>query len=118
MDLGHAHPVVGCARRPAEARPPQPTALCSAPGGHLRSWPCGQRPDGTVVPVAAGPAVGASFLTLAVLASAAQDLVPGHVGDGITTDGSKLLRTPARLRADAEVRSLLSDPAWQDRPDA
>lgn len=60
----------------------------------------------------------ASFLTLAVLASAAQDFVPGHVGDGITTDGSKLLRTPARLRADPEVRSLLSDPAWQDRPDA
>ena len=60
----------------------------------------------------------ASFLALAVLASAVQDFVPGHVSDGIPTDGSKLLRTPARLRADAEVRSLLSDPAWQDRPDA
>jgi hypothetical protein len=60
----------------------------------------------------------ASFLAVAVLASAAQDLAPGHVSDGRTTDGYKLLRTRARLRADAEVRRLLSDPDWQDRPDA
>jgi Peptidase family M50 len=59
----------------------------------------------------------AFVLALAVLASAAQDLAPGHVSDG-TTDGYKLLQTRARLRADAEVRRLLSDPGWQDAPNA
>jgi hypothetical protein len=60
----------------------------------------------------------ASFLALAVLASAVQDLVPGHSASGGTTDGYKLLQTPARLRADTEVRGLLSEPHWEDRPNA
>jgi len=60
----------------------------------------------------------ASFLALAVLASAVQDLVPGHSVGGNTTDGYKLLQTRARLRADTEVRGLLSEPRWEDRPDA
>jgi hypothetical protein len=60
----------------------------------------------------------ASFLALAVLASAVQDLAPGHSTDGGTTDGYQLLQTPARLRADTEVRGLLSDPNWLDRPNA
>jgi hypothetical protein len=60
----------------------------------------------------------ASFLALAVLASAVQDLVPGHSVAGNTTDGYKLLQTRARLRADTEVRGLLSEPRWEDRPDA
>jgi len=59
----------------------------------------------------------ASYLALCVLASAAQDLTPSHTGSG-TTDGYKLLRTPARLRADTQVRGLLSNPNWQDRPNA
>jgi hypothetical protein len=60
----------------------------------------------------------ASFLALAVLASAVQDLVPGHSASGGTTDGYKLLQTPARLKADTEVRRLLSHPHWEDRPNA
>jgi Peptidase family M50 len=60
----------------------------------------------------------AAFLALAVLASALQNLAPGHSTAGDTTDGYKLLRTRARLRADAEVRGLLSGPDWPDRPDA
>jgi hypothetical protein len=64
------------------------------------------------------PRWDASLLALVVLASAVQDFAPGHVGNGNTTDGHKLLQTRARLRADAEVRSLLSDLAWQERPGA
>jgi hypothetical protein len=60
----------------------------------------------------------ASYLAVAVLASAVQDLVPGHSASGDTTDGYKLLQTRARLRSDTEVRRLLSDPRWQDRSDA
>jgi hypothetical protein len=60
----------------------------------------------------------ASFLAIAVFAGALEDLAPGHLPDGTSTDGFKLLRTPARLRADTEVRGLLADPEWQDRTDA
>jgi hypothetical protein len=60
----------------------------------------------------------ASYLALCVLASAAQDLAPSHTRNGNMTDGYKLLRTPARLRADAEVHGLLSDPCWSERSDA
>jgi hypothetical protein len=60
----------------------------------------------------------AAFLALFVLASALQDLVPGSAPGGMSTDGAKLWRTPARLRADAEVRRLLDDPGWPDRSDA
>jgi hypothetical protein len=60
----------------------------------------------------------ASLLAIALFASALEDLVPGHLADGTSTDGFKLFRTPARLRADTEVRELLSDPAWQDRQEA
>jgi hypothetical protein len=60
----------------------------------------------------------AAYLAVAVLASAVQDLVPGHTAGGDTTDGYKLLQTRARLRSDAEVRELLSDPHWLDRPNA
>lgn len=60
----------------------------------------------------------ASFLVIAVLASALEDLAPEHLEDGTTSDGFNLLRTPARLRADTEVRGLLSDPDWQDRTEA
>jgi hypothetical protein len=60
----------------------------------------------------------AAYLALGVLASGLADLVPGSTDDGALTDGSKLWRTPARLRADAEVRELLENPGWQDRSDA
>jgi hypothetical protein len=60
----------------------------------------------------------AAYLALCVLASGLSDLVPGGADDGTTSDGSKLWRTPARLRADAEVRELLQNPGWQDRSDA
>jgi Peptidase family M50 len=64
------------------------------------------------------PAWEAAYLALCVLASGLQDLVPGSTAGGGSTDGAKLWRTPARLRADAQVRSLLDDRDWQDRPDA
>jgi hypothetical protein len=60
----------------------------------------------------------ASYLALAVLASAVQDLAPSHTSDGNTTDGYKLLQTPARRRAGTEVRELLADPYWWERPGA
>jgi Peptidase family M50 len=60
----------------------------------------------------------AAFLAIAVFAGALEDLAPGHLPDGTSTDGFKLLRTPARLRAAADVRGLLADPGWQDRPNA
>jgi hypothetical protein len=60
----------------------------------------------------------AAYLALGVLASGLADLAPGSAADGISTDGSRLWRTRARLRADAEVRELLENPNWQDRPDA
>jgi peptidase M50-like protein len=60
----------------------------------------------------------AAYLALAVLASALQDLVPGSTPGGGSTDGAKLWRTPARLRADTAVRRLLADPDWHDRPAA
>jgi hypothetical protein len=60
----------------------------------------------------------AAYLALAALASGLEDLAPGSTADGASTDGSKLWRTPARLRADAAVRRLLGNPNWQDRTDA
>ena len=60
----------------------------------------------------------ASYLALGVLASALLDLAPSNTRDGETTDGYKLWQTRARLRADAEVRGLLSDPRWSERPGA
>ena len=60
----------------------------------------------------------ASYLGLWVLASAVQDLAPGHGDDGNMTDGYKLLRIPVERRAAAEVRKLLADPGWRERPDA
>lgn len=59
-----------------------------------------------------------SLLALAVLASALEDLAPSHTADGNTTDGYKLWQTPARLRAGTDVRALLADPYWWDRPGA
>src|SRR5215469_107855 len=54
MDLGHAHPVVGCARRPAEARPPhQRPRSRSRP---LMSYPC--RWSSLVLPRSAGYGLG------------------------------------------------------------
>lgn len=64
------------------------------------------------------PSWEASYLALCLLASALQDLAPGHTGNGNMTDGYKLLRTPARLRADVQVRELLADPCWWERPGA
>jgi hypothetical protein len=61
------------------------------------------------------PRWSASYLALGVLASALQDLAPSRAADGSTSDGYKLLRTPERLRAYAEVRELLSDPGWRER---
>jgi hypothetical protein len=52
----------------------------------------------------------AAYLALCVLASGLSDLVPGGADDGTTSDGSKLWPTPARLRADTEVRELLRNP--------
>lgn len=60
----------------------------------------------------------ASYLALCVLASALQDLAPHHLADGGTSDGFKLLQTPARLRAGAEVRGLLSGSRWWERSGA
>jgi hypothetical protein len=60
----------------------------------------------------------AAYLALCALASGLGDLAPGSAADGTSTDGFKLWRTPARLRADAEVRRLLADPDWQGRADA
>jgi hypothetical protein len=37
---------------------------------------------------------------------------------GSSTDGYKLSRIPAELRAAAQVRELLADPCWRDRSDA
>jgi hypothetical protein len=60
----------------------------------------------------------ASFLALAVLASAVADLAPARTGDGHTSDGFKLLQFPAERRAVARVRALLADPGWPDHADA
>lgn len=60
----------------------------------------------------------AAYLALCALASALEDLVPGGSPGGGSTDGAKLWRTRARLRADAEVRALLADPDWPGRPAA
>ena len=78
--------------------------------------------------VAAGPVAGilvapcclvlplphweASYLALCVLATAVQDLAPSHDSGGSSTDGYKLSRIPAELRAAAQVRELLADPCW------
>jgi Peptidase family M50 len=65
------------------------------------------------------PRSEAALLMLAILASGLQNLVPGTAaGDGELSDGGKLWRTPARLRADKEVRTLLADPSWQQQPGA
>jgi hypothetical protein len=60
----------------------------------------------------------ASYLALCVLATAVQDLAPSHSAAGSSTDGYKLSRIPAELRAAAQVRELLADPCWRDRSDA
>jgi hypothetical protein len=60
----------------------------------------------------------ASYLALGVLASALQDLAPGHSRDGTSTDGYKLSRMPARLRADAQVRGLLAGECWWEKAGA
>jgi hypothetical protein len=60
----------------------------------------------------------ASYLALAVLASAVSDLAPARTGDGDTSDGFKLLRLPAERRAAARVRALLADPDWPGHADA
>jgi hypothetical protein len=59
-----------------------------------------------------------AILALVTVASGLQDLVPARYPDGRLTDGAKLLRTPARLRAEADVRRLLDLPDWSSRPDA
>ena len=59
-----------------------------------------------------------SYLALCVLATAVQDLAPAHTASGGSTDGYKLSRIPAELRAAAQVRKLLADPCWWERPDA
>jgi hypothetical protein len=60
----------------------------------------------------------ASYLALAVLASAVSDLAPARTGNVHTSDGFKLLRFAAERRAAAEVRALLADPDWPDHADA
>lgn len=60
----------------------------------------------------------AAYLALCLLASSLEDLTPGKMDDGSTTDGYKLWQTPARLRVGVQARQLLADPGWPDRPDA
>jgi hypothetical protein len=84
-------------------------------------WAAGPAADALVAPLCLllpVPHWAASYLAIAVFASVLEDLAPGHLADGTSTDGFQLLRTPARLRADAAVRGLLADPGWQDRTDA
>lgn len=65
------------------------------------------------------PRFEAAMLMLGVLASGLTDLVPGDDDDdGTLSDGSKLWRIRARLRADTDVRGLLADQGWPDRSDA
>jgi hypothetical protein len=61
----------------------------------------------------------AMLIMLGVVGSGLQDLVPARdETDGHLSDGAKLGQIPARRRADAEVRRLLGDPDWPDRPEA
>jgi hypothetical protein len=88
---------------------------------HAAIWAAGPAANALVAPACLLlpiPRWEASYLALAVLASALQDLAPGSDHDGELTDGSKLWRLPARLRADVAVRRLLAAPNWHDRQDA
>jgi hypothetical protein len=59
----------------------------------------------------------AAAIALYVLPSALQDLVPAYDGDN-STDGAKLARIPASVRAEAKVRALLAKPDWPRLPGA
>jgi hypothetical protein len=59
----------------------------------------------------------AAAIALYVLPSALQDLVPAYDDDN-STDGAKLARIPASVRAEAEVRALLANPDWPRLPGA
>ena len=55
---------------------------------------------------------------IAVIVLAFGLLDSGRIEDlGILADGFVLLHARARLRCEAEIRRLLADPAWYDRPD-
>jgi hypothetical protein len=61
----------------------------------------------------------AAAIALYVLPSALQDLVPAYDDeDDNSTDGAKLARIPASMRAEAEVRALLATPDWLHQPGA
>ncbi len=61
----------------------------------------------------------AAAIALYVLPSALQDLVPAYDDeDDNSTDGAKLARIPASVRAEAEVRRLLANPDWLHQPGA
>jgi hypothetical protein len=58
----------------------------------------------------------ALFLTLISLTSGLRDYAPGD--DGYDSDGYKLFRFPARLRAEADICKLFATPDWTYLPDA
>jgi hypothetical protein len=59
-----------------------------------------------------------AYLALITLASGLQDLAPATGRGDVRSDGSKLLRMPARQRASADIAELLDTPDWSARPDA
>jgi hypothetical protein len=60
------------------------------------------------------PRWDAAFIALSVFSSAAWDLVPDT--DDLRTDGAKLTRIPATIRAQAAVRELVTTPDWAMQP--
>lgn len=61
----------------------------------------------------------AAAIALYVLPSALQDLVPSlDDNDSPESDGAKLARIPASVRAEAEVHALLANPDWLQLPGA
>ena len=60
------------------------------------------------------PRWDAAFIALSVFSSAARDLVPDT--DDLRTDGAKLTRIPATIRAQAAVRELVTTPDWPMQP--
>ncbi len=57
-----------------------------------------------------------AFIALSVCSSALFDLVPDL--EDLRTDGAKLTRIPAAIRAQAAVRELVATPDWAARPGA
>jgi hypothetical protein len=57
-------------------------------------------------------------LALIFAAVGLSNLMPFRLRNGRLSDGARLLRAPAKNRAERDVRRLLEDPGWRSRSDA